>query len=99
MMSSQNDFLSESFTIAAPPYLMTQRLHRHPFLALFDGGRYRPAPLADSEVRALRQMEGHSLSHPEQPDWVRLNVQEWVAPHLKEAYGEAPLPPRPTERS
>ena len=41
------------------------------------------------ELRALRQMEGHSLPHPEQPDWVRLNVQEWVAPHLKEAYGEA----------
>ena len=38
-------------------------------------------------------MEGHSLPHPEQPDWVRLNVQEWVAPHLKEAYGEA-LGPR-----
>ena len=57
--------------------------------AMFDGGRYRPAPLDDAERRALRQMEGHSLPHPEQPDWVRLNVQEWVAPHLREAYGEA----------
>ena len=57
--------------------------------AMFDGGRYRPHPLNETEVRALRQMEGHSLPHPEQPDWVRLNVQEWVAPHLKEAYGEA----------
>jgi 16S rRNA (cytosine967-C5)-methyltransferase len=57
--------------------------------AMFDGGRYRPAPLDEAEFRALRQMEGHSLAHPEQPDWVRLNVQEWVAPHLKEAYGEA----------
>jgi 16S rRNA (cytosine967-C5)-methyltransferase len=57
--------------------------------AMFDGGRYRPHPLDDNERRALRQMERHSLPHPEQPDWVRLNVQEWVAPHLKEAYGEA----------
>ena len=57
--------------------------------ALFDGGRYRPAALDDAERRVLRQFEGHSLPHPEQPDWVRLNVQEWVAPHLKEAYGEA----------
>ena len=56
--------------------------------AMFDGGRYRPAPLDEAELRALRQMEGHSLPHPEQPDWVRLNVQEWVAPHLIEAYGE-----------
>ena len=51
--------------------------------AMFDGGTYRPAPLDDAERRALRQMEGHSLPHPEQPDWVRLNVQEWVAPHLQ----------------
>ena len=57
--------------------------------AAFDGGTYRPMPLDDGERRALRQMEGHSLPHPEQPDWVRLNVQEWIAPHLKEAYGEA----------
>ncbi len=56
---------------------------------MFDGGLYRPTPLEEAEARALRQMEGHSLPHPEQPDWVRLNVQEWVAPHLKEAYGEA----------
>jgi 16S rRNA (cytosine967-C5)-methyltransferase len=34
-------------------------------------------------------MEWHSLPHPDQPDWVRLNVQEWVAPHLIEAYGTA----------
>jgi len=57
--------------------------------AMFDGGRYRPAPLDEGEVSALRQMEGHSLPHPQQPDWVRLNVQEWVAPHLREAYGDA----------
>ena len=56
---------------------------------IFDGGRYRPHPLDDAELRALRQMEKHSLPHPEQPDWVRLNVQEWVAPHLQEAYGAA----------
>jgi len=57
--------------------------------AIFDGGTYRPHPLDQHEYAALRQMEGHSLPHPEQPDWVRLNVQEWVAPHLIEAYGEA----------
>ncbi|MBV8393427.1 MAG: rRNA cytosine-C5-methylase, partial [Alphaproteobacteria bacterium] len=57
--------------------------------AMFDGGTYRPAPLDEGETRAVRQMEGHSLPHPEQPDWVRLNVQEWVAPHLQQAYGEA----------
>jgi 16S rRNA (cytosine967-C5)-methyltransferase len=56
---------------------------------IYDGGRYRPAPFDEAERRSLRQMEGHSLSHPEQPDWVRLNVPEWIAPHLNEAYGAA----------
>src|SRR5580658_7719088 len=36
---------------------------------MFDGGTHRPSPLDDGELRALRQMEGHSLPHPEQPDW------------------------------
>ena len=57
--------------------------------AMFDGGTYRPAPLDEQEYRALRQLDGHSLPHPEQPDWVRLNVQEWVMPHLQQAYGAA----------
>lgn len=57
--------------------------------AMFDGGTYRPAPFDEQEHRALRQLDGHSLPHPDQPDHVRLNVQEWVEPHLREAYGES----------
>ena len=75
--------------IVSADLMLVESMSLDQLAALFDGGRSRPAPIDDSEVRALRQMEGHSLSHPEQPDWVRLNVQEWVAPHLKEAYGEA----------
>src|SRR4029453_8766242 len=75
--------------IVAADLMLVESTTLDQLLALFDGGRYRPRPRDAREVRALRQMEGHSLAHPEQPDWVRLNVQEWVAPHLKEAYGEA----------
>src|SRR5229473_406072 len=75
--------------IVAADLLLTDKLELRQVEAMFDGGTYRPAPLDEAELRALRQMEGHSLPHPDQPDWVRLNVQEWVAPHLKEAYGEA----------
>ena len=75
--------------IVAADLMVVERLGLGDVDAMFDGGRYRPHPLDEGERRALRQMEGHSLSHPEQPDWVRLNVQEWVAPHLKEAYGDA----------
>ena len=75
--------------IVTADLLLSEGLSLTDLQATFDGGRYRPAPLEDAELRALRQLEGHSLSHPEQPDWVRLNVQEWLVPHLKEAYGEA----------
>lgn len=75
--------------IVAADLILVEALGMRQLEALFDGGRYRPAPLEEAEFRALRQLEGHSLPHPDQPDWVRLNVQEWVAPHLKEAYGDA----------
>ena len=75
--------------IVSADLILVEGLDLQQVTAMFDGGRYRPAPLDEGEIRALRQMEGHSLPHPEQPDWVRLNVQEWVAPHLIEAYGEA----------
>lgn len=75
--------------IVAADLILVEALDMRQLEALFDGGRYRPALLDEPEYRALRQLEGHSLPHPDQPDWVRLNVQEWVAPHLKEAYGDA----------
>jgi len=74
--------------IVAADLILVEGLDMPGLEALFDGGTYRPSRLDEAEYRALRQMEGHSLPHPEQPDWVRLNIQEWVAPHFKEAYGE-----------
>jgi 16S rRNA (cytosine967-C5)-methyltransferase len=75
--------------LVAADLMLIEALTLRDAQAMFDGGRYRPPPLNEAEMRALRQMEGHSLSHPEQPDWVRLNVQEWLVLHLREAYGEA----------
>jgi 16S rRNA (cytosine967-C5)-methyltransferase len=76
-------------TIVAADLLLVDGQSLEQLQAMFDGGRYRPAPLDDAEIQALHQLQGHTLGHPGQPDWVRLNVQEWVAPHLKEAYGDA----------
>src|SRR5258708_18918372 len=87
--SSADQSASLARGIVAADLVLVDGLALSAVEAMFDGGRYRPHPLDEAELRALRQMEGHSLPHPEQPDWVRLNVQEWVAPHLKEAYGEA----------
>src|SRR5476649_1675683 len=75
--------------IVAADLILSEGVGLQDVMAICDGGTYRPMPLDEVEMRALRQMEGHSLPHPDQPDWVRLNVQEWVAPHLIEAYGEA----------
>src|SRR5262249_18270824 len=75
--------------IVAADLLVVEKMTLDAVVATFDGGRYPPRPLDASGRRAPRPMEAHSLSHHEQPDWVRLNVQEWIAPHLKEAYGEA----------
>jgi 16S rRNA (cytosine967-C5)-methyltransferase len=75
--------------IVSADLILSEGMDLRAVMAICDGGTYRPGPLDETEVRALRQMEGHSLPHPEQPDWVRLNVQEWVAPHLIEAYGTA----------
>ncbi|WP_289295684.1 RsmB/NOP family class I SAM-dependent RNA methyltransferase [uncultured Reyranella sp.] len=74
--------------IVAADLMLVEGLDMGQLESLFDGGTYRPSRLDEAEYRALRQMEGHSLPHPDQPDWVRLNVQEWVAPHFREAYGD-----------
>ena len=75
--------------IVAADLLLVERETMAGLAPLFDGGTYRPPPFDQSEHGVLRGLEGHSLPHPEQPDWVRLNVQEWIAPHLQEAYGPA----------
>ena len=75
--------------IVAADLMLVEGLDMAGLESMFDGGTYRPSRLDEAEFRALRQMEGHSLPHPEQPDWVRLNIQEWVAPHFQEAYGES----------
>src|SRR5262249_36844227 len=78
-----------SRAIVAADLVLVEQQKLEQVSPLFDGGRYRPVPLADPELRALRPMEGHSPRHPGAPGWVRPNIQEWIVPHLKQAYGEA----------
>jgi 16S rRNA (cytosine967-C5)-methyltransferase len=53
----------------------------------FDGGRYRPAPLAREERALARALEGQAIAHPEQPRAVRLEYPDWLEPKLAEAFG------------
>jgi len=55
--------------------------------ALCDGRQYHPQPLDDGERRILEAVDGAALSDPRQPDWVRLEVPDWLLPSFREAFG------------
>ncbi|HLI12364.1 MAG TPA: RsmB/NOP family class I SAM-dependent RNA methyltransferase [Alphaproteobacteria bacterium] len=55
--------------------------------AVFDGKPYHPASLTADERRLALAVQGHTLDHPAQPDWVRLEVPSWLLPKLAEAWG------------
>ena len=41
------------------------------------------------ESAAAAQLEGHTLTHPEMPQAVRLEVPDWLLPHLAARFGDA----------
>lgn len=55
---------------------------------LFDGAGYDPAPLDPAEHDLIKALAGEGLDHGEQPDWVRLEVPEWLVAELRESLGE-----------
>ncbi|MBN8907591.1 MAG: RsmB/NOP family class I SAM-dependent RNA methyltransferase [Rhodospirillales bacterium] len=55
----------------------------------FSGGRFAPASLTASERTGLQSLEGHTLDHPDMPDAVRLEVPDWILPHLRDRFGDA----------
>jgi 16S rRNA (cytosine967-C5)-methyltransferase len=54
----------------------------------FSGGKFAAAPLLAPERAALRQLEGHTLDHPDMPPAVRFEVPDWIFPLLAERFGE-----------
>lgn len=57
----------------------------------FSGGKFGPTSLAAAETAALAMLETHTLDHPDMPDAVRLEVPDWILPHLSARFG-ADLP-------
>ena len=55
----------------------------------YSGGQYGPAPLLQPEMAAAQALEGHTLDHPAMPDSVRLEMPDWVLPHLQARFGAA----------
>ncbi|GAC1345615.1 MAG: RsmB/NOP family class I SAM-dependent RNA methyltransferase [Acetobacteraceae bacterium] len=58
----------------------------------FSGGQYGPAALIAPEAEALAAIEGHTLDHPAMPEAVRIEVPDWVLPHLAARFGADLLP-------
>jgi 16S rRNA (cytosine967-C5)-methyltransferase len=53
----------------------------------FSGGQFGAAPLDRPEQSALTEIEGHTIDHPAMPDAVRLEVPDWLLPHLITRFG------------
>ena len=65
--------------------------------AAFSGGRFAPIPLAPTEQAVLRRLEGRRLDHPSMADAVRLEVPDWLLPHINAADLRALLEPAPLD--
>ena len=70
----------------------------------YSGGQYGPASLLQPEAAALRQLEGHTIHHPDMPPAVRLELPDWIVPALEARFGadlgpemEAALEPAPLD--
>ncbi len=53
----------------------------------YSGGQYGPAPLLQPEAAAVRALEGHTETHPEMPDAVRIEAPDWILPALEARFG------------
>jgi 16S rRNA (cytosine967-C5)-methyltransferase len=52
-----------------------------------DGDRFRPPPLRKDERTVVDGLAGHTIEHPEMPDWVRYNYPEWLDGTFKQIFG------------
>lgn len=55
----------------------------------FSGGQFAAAPLSGAENAVLARIAGHTLDHPTMPTAVRLEVPDWLLPHLAARFGSS----------
>ncbi len=53
----------------------------------FSGGQFAAAPLNATEKSVLRPLETRTLDHPDMPEPVRLEIPDWIFPHLQTRFG------------
>ena len=55
----------------------------------YSGGQFAPAPLGAEERAVLRPLAGRTLDHPSMGEAVRLEIPDWILPHLQARFGES----------
>ena len=68
-------------------WLMLTGTPREAVEALCSGGQYAPPELSPEEFKALGQLAGRTLNHPDMPEAVRLECPEWAEAKLRERLG------------
>lgn len=56
---------------------------------IFSGEQYGPVGLTQLETYALGDMTSAAIDHPDMPEYVRLDMAEWVYKKLKLVYGDS----------
>jgi 16S rRNA (cytosine967-C5)-methyltransferase len=59
---------------------------------LFSGGRFAPEEFNQAEAKLARQLDGHTIDHPDMPDEVRVECPDWAAGPLRGFLGERFVP-------
>ena len=54
----------------------------------YSGGQYGAAPMLRLEADAARALEGHTLTHPEMPAAIALEIPDWLLPYLQARFGD-----------
>ena len=87
-------WLGEAGLAASPALLVAASLVLEGWTAegvsqSFSGGRHAPDRLGPEQVAGLARLARRTLSHPDMPEAVRLEVPDFVLPLLRARYGEA----------
>ncbi len=56
--------------------------------ALFNGARHCPELLNEGEESLVRDLSGHDLDDPEQPEWIRFEYPQWLHEPLTRSLGD-----------
>lgn len=84
---ARNDASVTPRTLVIAHVLFDDRWTRERLAAAFAGTQYGPVPLSTAEARLAEALAGGVFDDEAQPQSVRLNLPDWLAPLLAESFG------------